>query len=55
MFLTFVTRDIPYVNDAERVTVKDIDGGLYLVKAAYGFNEDAGREGSADESAAPTT
>ena len=39
IFLTFVTRDIPYVNDAERVTVKDIDGGLYLVKAAYGFNE----------------
>jgi KUP system potassium uptake protein len=27
------------VNDSERVTVKDIDGGLYLVKAAYGFNE----------------
>jgi KUP system potassium uptake protein len=39
IFLTFVTRDIPYVNDAERVTVKGIDGGLYLVKAAYGFNE----------------
>ncbi|WP_168794483.1 potassium transporter Kup [Paraburkholderia aromaticivorans] len=39
IFLTFVTRDIPYVNDSERVTVKDIDGGLYLVKAAYGFNE----------------
>jgi KUP system potassium uptake protein len=39
IFLTFVIRDIPYVVDAERVTVKDIGGGLYLVKADYGFNE----------------
>jgi KUP system potassium uptake protein len=39
LFLTFVTRDIPYVNDEERVTVRDIGGGLYVVKAAYGFNE----------------
>ncbi|WJF91211.1 potassium transporter Kup [Paraburkholderia bonniea] len=39
IFLTFITRDIPYVNDADRVTVKDVSGGLYLVKAVYGFNE----------------
>ena len=39
IFLTFVTRDIPYVKDEERVTVKDLGGGLYVVKAAYGFNE----------------
>jgi KUP system potassium uptake protein len=39
IFLTFVTRDIPYVNDADRVTVKEMGGGLYLVKAVYGFNE----------------
>ena len=39
IFLTVITRDIPYVDNAERVTMKDIGGGLYLVKAAYGFNE----------------
>ncbi|WP_114811503.1 potassium transporter Kup [Paraburkholderia kururiensis] len=39
IFLTFVTRDIPYVKDEERMTVKDIGGGLFLVKADYGFNE----------------
>jgi KUP system potassium uptake protein len=39
VFMTFVTRDIPYVNDEERVQIKDVGGGLYIVKAAYGFNE----------------
>jgi KUP system potassium uptake protein len=39
IFLNFITRDIPYVDDAERLEVKDIGGGLFLVKAAYGFNE----------------
>ncbi|WP_322043297.1 potassium transporter Kup [Paraburkholderia sp. J67] len=39
IFLTFKIRDIPYVPNSERVTVKDIGGGLYLVKADYGFNE----------------
>lgn len=39
IFLNFVTRDIPYVDDSERLDVKDISGGLFLVKAAYGFNE----------------
>jgi KUP system potassium uptake protein len=39
IFLTFNTRDIPYVDDAERVSTQDIGGGLYLVRAAYGFNE----------------
>ncbi len=39
IFLTFKIRDIPYVSNAERVSVKDIGGGLYLVKADYGFNE----------------
>ncbi|WP_206998242.1 potassium transporter Kup [Trinickia mobilis] len=39
IFLTFVTRDIPYVKDEDRVTVRDVGGGLYIVKAAYGFNE----------------
>lgn len=39
IFLTFLTRDIPYVKDDERITLKDVGGGLYLVRAAYGFNE----------------
>ena len=39
IFLTFITRDIPYVDDKDRLTVKDVGGGLFLVKAAYGFNE----------------
>ncbi|CAB3772194.1 Low affinity potassium transport system protein kup [Paraburkholderia solisilvae] len=39
IFLTFITRDIPYVDEADRMTVKDVGGGLFLVKALYGFNE----------------
>ncbi|CAN0621269.1 putative potassium transport system protein kup [Burkholderia multivorans] len=39
VFLTFVTRDIPYVRDDQRLTVRDVGGGLYIVKAEYGFNE----------------
>ncbi len=39
LFLTFVTRDIPYVRDDERVTVQEAGGGLFIVKAEYGFNE----------------
>jgi KUP system potassium uptake protein len=39
IFLNFVTRDVPYVDDDARVDVKDAGGGLFLVKAQYGFNE----------------
>jgi KUP system potassium uptake protein len=39
IFLTFLTRDIPYVKENDRITLKDVGGGLYLVRAAYGFNE----------------
>ncbi|MGN6317284.1 potassium transporter Kup [Trinickia sp.] len=39
LFLTFVTHDIPYVRDDERMTLKEVGGGMYLVRAAYGFNE----------------
>ena len=39
IFLTFVTLDIPYVKDDQRITLKDVGGGMYLVKAVYGFNE----------------
>jgi KUP system potassium uptake protein len=39
IFLTFVTRDIPYIKDDERITLKEVGGGLFLVRAVYGFNE----------------
>jgi KUP system potassium uptake protein len=39
IFLTFKIRDVPYVPNAERLNVRDIGGGLFLVKADYGFNE----------------
>ena len=39
LFVTFVTRDIRYVRDEERVTVQEAYGGLYIVKAEYDFNE----------------
>ncbi len=39
IFLTFVTRDIPYVRDDTRLSSRDAGGGLYIVKAQYGFNE----------------
>jgi len=38
-FLTFVTRDVPYIADSERIHIEDIGGGLFLVRATYGFNE----------------
>ncbi|MGI4858878.1 MAG: potassium transporter Kup [Janthinobacterium lividum] len=39
IFMTFLTRDVPYIDDAKRFQYKSFDGGLCLVKAVYGFNE----------------
>ncbi|AQV93684.1 potassium transporter Kup [Cupriavidus necator] len=39
VFLTFVTRDIPYVDDDKRVSSKDLGGGVYILKSEYGFKE----------------
>ncbi|VVD75360.1 potassium transporter Kup [Pandoraea communis] len=39
IFLTFRTVDVPYVEDANRIEVKDHTGGLYSVVATFGFNE----------------
>lgn len=39
IFLTFRTVDVPYVEDATRIEVKDHTGGLYSVVATFGFNE----------------
>jgi len=39
VFLSFVTRDIPYVDDEQRLTCKDLGGGIYILKSEYGFKE----------------
>lgn len=39
IFMTFLTRDVPYIDDKHRYHFKTFDGGLFLVKAVYGFNE----------------
>ncbi|KAG0162618.1 hypothetical protein DFQ30_001622 [Apophysomyces sp. BC1015] len=37
--MTFVTLDMPYVDDSRRIETKVLGGGLYRVRATYGFNE----------------
>ncbi|WP_454763701.1 potassium transporter Kup [Cupriavidus campinensis] len=39
VFLTFVTRDIPYVDDDHRLTCKDLGSGVVILKSEYGFKE----------------
>jgi len=39
VFLTFVTRDIPYVDDDQRLACKDLGGGIYILRSEYGFKE----------------
>jgi KUP system potassium uptake protein len=39
VFMSFVTRDIPYVDDAHRLQVKDLGGGAFVLKSDYGFKE----------------
>lgn len=38
-FLKLSTWDVPYVSDAERLTMKDLGGQVYLVRAVHGFKE----------------
>lgn len=38
-FLKVSIWDVPYVNDAERITLKDLGGNIYVVRAVYGFKE----------------
>jgi KUP system potassium uptake protein len=33
------TWDVPYVNDSERITMRDLGGQVFLVRAVYGFKE----------------
>ncbi len=39
VFMSFVTRDIPYVDDAHRLSRVDMGGGVFIVKADFGFKE----------------
>jgi KUP system potassium uptake protein len=38
-FLKLSTWDVPYVNDSERITMRDLGGQIFLVRAVYGFKE----------------
>ena len=39
IFLKISVWDVPYVEDHERLTFKDMGSGMYLVRAIYGFKE----------------
>jgi KUP system potassium uptake protein len=39
VFATFITHEIPYIREEDRVEVHEIGGGLFVVRANYGFNE----------------
>lgn len=38
-FLKVSIWDVPYVNDAERLTMKDLGGNIHVIRAIYGFKE----------------
>jgi KUP system potassium uptake protein len=38
-FLKVSIWDVPYVKDEERITLRDLGNGIYIVRAIYGFNE----------------
>ena len=44
-FLKVSIWDVPHVTDEERITLRDLGNGIYVVRAVYGFNEtpDVGR------------
>ncbi|BDB23893.1 potassium transporter Kup [Cupriavidus sp. P-10] len=39
VFLHFITRDVPYVDDDHRLSCKDLGGGVFILKSEYGFKE----------------
>jgi KUP system potassium uptake protein len=39
IFLKMSVWDVPFVNDADRLTFKELGSGMYLVRAMYGFKE----------------
>ncbi len=38
-FLKVSIWDVPYVKDSERITLRDLGNGIYVVRAVFGFNE----------------
>lgn len=38
-FVKISTWDVPYVNDQERLSINDLGGNIFLVRAVYGFKE----------------
>ena len=38
-FLKVSIWDVPYVKDSERITLRDLGNGIFVVRAVYGFNE----------------
>jgi KUP system potassium uptake protein len=38
-FLKVSIWDVPYVNDSERITLKELGGNIFVVRAVYGFKE----------------
>ena len=38
-FVKLSTWDVPYVNDNERLSIKDLGGNIFLVRAVHGFKE----------------
>jgi KUP system potassium uptake protein len=41
VILSIRTEDVPYIKPANRITVKDLGGGMYLIIAGFGFSETA--------------
>ena len=39
VLLTLVTRDVPFIDDAERVQIEPVADGFYLITGYYGFKE----------------
>jgi len=39
VLLTFVTHDVPYIDEHHRLALKELGGGIFSVRADYGFNE----------------
>lgn len=39
VLMTFVTHDIPYIQEQRRLDLKELGGGIFAVRADYGFNE----------------
>jgi KUP system potassium uptake protein len=39
LFLKLSIWDVPYVKDEERLTVKELGGNVYVIRAVHGFKE----------------